>query len=229
MQSKISKYSVKYFNKKEFHSLKKEIFTNNCYYFETENSKPLIIDVGAYIGISTLYFKHIYPNSKVVAFEPTLLAFNKLKENMFDNDVRNIELHNSAISYKNERSMFIDNTDMNRYSVASFIKNGWNRKVKSKQIGVKTEKLDKYIKAPVDLLKLDVEGSEWDILSNIVPYFKDIKNIILEYHPTKNHNIDKFVNLLQKDYKVKIFKDGKEIKRKIPKNKLLTVKAIYKG
>jgi FkbM family methyltransferase len=229
MQTKISKYSVKYFNEKEFHTLKREIFTNNCYYFPTENRNPLIIDVGAYIGISILYFKHIYPNCKIIAFEPNPTAFKKLEENIFENDIKNVELHNTGISYKtNKKEMYIDDSNMNRYSVASFRKNGWNREVESKKIEVKTEKLDKYMDRPIELLKLDVEGSEWDILSNISSHFTNIRNIIFEYHPIENQNIEKFINLLKKQYDIKIFKDGKEIGYRIPNNELLTIKAIYK-
>jgi FkbM family methyltransferase len=229
MQTKISKYSIKYFNEKEFHTLKREIFTNNCYYFQTENQNPLIFDVGAYIGISILYFKHIYPNCKIIAFEPNPKAFKKLEENIFKNDIKDTKIYNTAISYQNnEKDLYIDNTNMDRYSVASFRKDGWNREVKSKKIEVKTEKLNKYMDRPIDLLKLDVEGSEWNILSNISSNFINIRNIIFEYHPVENQNLEKFINLLKKQYNIHIFKDGKEIRHRIPNNKLLTIKAIYK-
>ena len=40
----------------------KEIFVEEIYKFETTKSHPVILDCGANIGISTIYFKTIYPN-----------------------------------------------------------------------------------------------------------------------------------------------------------------------
>ena len=229
MQSKISKYTVSYFNEEEFHSLKREIFTKDSYYFESDNPEPLIIDIGAYIGISVLYFKHIYPNSRIVAFEPNPTAVEKLKENIFQNSIEGVEIHNSAIldteGYKN---IYIDDTGMDRYSVASFDKDAWNREVVSSKLRVKTEKLDKDVQEGVDLIKIDAEGSEQRILKSIRGSFNNIKNIILEYHPTDNQSIDTVLSLLKKQYSIKILYEGKEIKKNIPKDKLLTIRAICK-
>lgn len=229
MQGKISKYRVSYFNKQEFHVLKKEIFTNDCYYFESKNSKPTIIDVGSYIGLSILYFKTIYPNCKIIAFEPIPESFKKLEENIYNNDIQNVELHNSAIwDVEGKKEIYLDTTGMERFSVASFVKDAWNREVPTAGIEVKTEMLCKYLNKDVDLLKLDVEGSEEKILKSITAYFKNIRNIIVEYHPTESQNIDKTLNILRKNYDVEVLYEAKAIKKKIPKDKLLTIKATYK-
>jgi hypothetical protein len=124
--------------------------------------------------------------------------------------------------------MYIDNTGMDRYSVASFNKDAWNREVQSDKIEVKIERLHKYLNKDIDLLKLDVEGSEQAILKDIAKYFNRIKNIILEYHPTPNQNIDNILKLLNKKYDIEIFEEGKQINKNIPNDKLLTVKATYK-
>jgi FkbM family methyltransferase len=226
MQSKISKYIVNYFNEEEFHTLKREIFTNDSYYFETDNTTPLIIDVGSYIGLSILYFKKFYPDSKIVAFEPNPTAFNMLKENLFINNIKDVEINQVAIlNNEGQRDLYIDNTDMDRFSVASFNKDAWNKEVISKKIRVKTEKLDKYLKSEVDMLKLDVEGSEQAILGSIRKYFKNIKNIVFEYHPTENQNLDRILEFMDKSYNIEILYEGKTLKRNIPKDKLLTVNA----
>jgi hypothetical protein len=75
------------------------------------------------------------------------------------------------------------------------------------------------------MLKLDVEGAEQQILKDIVPNLTDIRNIVIEYHPTPNQNIDRIISLLEKRYEVSIFDEGKEVKRNIPKDKLLTINA----
>jgi FkbM family methyltransferase len=229
MQSKIGKYTVNFFNEQEFHSLKREIFTYDSYYFESEKEQPVILDIGAYIGLSVLYFKQLYPDSRIVAFEPNPIAFEMLKENMFINNIQNVELLNCAIwTNDGKKEIYIDDTDMNRYSVASFRKNCWNGEVRSRKLEVVTKKLGQYIEGSIDMLKLDVEGAEQQILKDIVPNLTDIRNIVIEYHPTPNQNIDRIISLLEKRYEVSIFDEGKEVKRNIPKDKLLTINATYR-
>lgn len=229
MQGKISKYKVSYFNKQEFYALKKEIFTNDCYYFESKNPKPTIIDVGSYIGLSILYFKSIYPNSRIIAFEPVLESFKILEENIYNNGIRDVELHNSAI-WDNEgrKNMYLDITGLQRYSVASFEKDAWNGEVPTANREVKTKSLSKYLNEEIGLLKLDVEGSEQRILKSVTAYFRNIKNIILEYHPTASQDINKILDILKKRYDIQIFYEGRTVGKKIPKDKLLTVKATYR-
>jgi hypothetical protein len=48
----------------------REIWEDQIYIFETSNPSPLIIDCGANIGLSVIYWKYLFPESKVVAFEP---------------------------------------------------------------------------------------------------------------------------------------------------------------
>ena len=148
---------------------------------------------------------------------------------MLINNLENINLHKSAIWVKNGiKDLYIDKTDLERFSVGSFKKDCWNESVPTQKIEVKTEILDKYIDKPVDLLKLDVEGSEQTILNSIKEYFKNIKHIILEYHPTKDQSINKILNMLSKSYDIQIYDDGKLLKRGFPRDRLLTIKAIYK-
>jgi hypothetical protein len=78
------------------------------------------------------------------------------------------------------------------------------------------------------MLKLDVEGSEQVILNSIKDHFSNIKNIILEYHPTPNQDLDKILDILNNKYNLEIYYEGKLLKRNIPKDKLLTIKAICK-
>ncbi|MDD3474874.1 MAG: FkbM family methyltransferase [Candidatus Dojkabacteria bacterium] len=229
MQSKIGKYIVNYFNEEEFHSIRREIFTNNSYYFESDNPTPYIIDIGTYIGISVLYFKDLYPNSKILCFEPNPMAIDLLKENILINNIQNVDIHDSAILIKDGiKDLYIDNTNLDRFSIGSFNKNCWNGSISTQKITVNTENLTKYIKTSVDLLKMDVEGSEQEILGSIKKDFGNIKNIIFEYHPTKNQNLNKILNLLSSNYDIEIYDNGRLLKRNIPTNKLLTIKAIYK-
>ena len=43
-----------------------EIIEKEIYKFSTDDSAPYIIDGGANIGLSVLYFKQSYPNAKIL-------------------------------------------------------------------------------------------------------------------------------------------------------------------
>src|SRR5262249_62206976 len=53
-----------------FLSIYDQIFVREIYRFESSDDAPFIIDGGANIGASVLYFKKLYPKSRIIAFEP---------------------------------------------------------------------------------------------------------------------------------------------------------------
>jgi hypothetical protein len=74
----------------------------------------------------------------------------------------------------------------------------------SREIRVKAGKLSRFIQAPVDLLKLDVEGSEFDVMIDLKNAGKisHISRMVIEYH----HKIDgkrscmsRFLSLLEEE------------------------------
>ena len=182
---KIGKYSVSYFNKIEFHNLNKEIFKQEIYYIEIDKEKEgvlNIIDVGAYIGLSILYFKSHYPNAHITAFEPNPNIFPLLEENIEYNNIKNVKLHNVAIGKRREkRNLYIETSGFAAFSTASFRKDAWNGKQKSRPIIVQTEPLSKYINKKVDILKIDVEGAEYEILRELDnnESFSKIENLLI--------------------------------------------------
>lgn len=53
-----------------FYILYKDIFIKRIYHFEAQRPDPLILDCGSNIGMSILYFKHVYPKARIIGFEP---------------------------------------------------------------------------------------------------------------------------------------------------------------
>ena len=81
-----------FINREEFEILWKDIFKNEAYKTNLKTPKPLIFDVGAHIGLSTLYFKDRYPQAKILAFEPNPKTAKILKLNIKDNHLENIKV-----------------------------------------------------------------------------------------------------------------------------------------
>lgn len=65
---------------------------------KTYNDPQIIIDCGANIGLSTIFFKNSYPNAKIFSIEPDQENFSRLKDNIKKYD--NIIPINKAIWYK---------------------------------------------------------------------------------------------------------------------------------
>ena len=205
MFSKIQGYEIGYTNKEEFNILKDEIFNKEIYNVTINpgvTSLPTILDLGAHIGLSILYFKIKYPNSKIVGFEPNSNIFPVLQENIECNNLKDIELHNIALGNTEEtRSFYIDSSGSNSFSTGSFNKDAWNGAQATVNISVKCEKLSKYVTQDIDILKMDIEGAETEVLKELIKAnkLKYLKNILMEYHPVNNGNTKNVIKLLEKN------------------------------
>jgi len=192
--SRIFGYRIFFFSHSQFLSLFEDEFINNEYYFRTDNQFPLIIDGGAHIGLEILFFKKLYPDCRIIAFEPDRRTFSLLKKTIAANRFNNIALVNKALSDKNRSARFYSNAADPGSTVMSLER---NRLYKYSTI-VKTEKLSSYINKPVDFLKLDVEGTETKIIKEL--FVKEklsfIHQGVIEYHHHINRNNNQLSILL---------------------------------
>src|SRR5688500_16821497 len=74
-----------------------EIFVQEVYRFPSDSETPVIIDCGANIGLSVLYFKELYKNAKIIAFEADPFICKMLDENLKEYNYNNIESINAAV------------------------------------------------------------------------------------------------------------------------------------
>lgn len=212
--AKFEKYLITYFNKVELNILLDEIFNKKIYDIELATSMPTIFDVGAHIGLATIFFKQRYPLARITAFEPNPNTFPLLEENTYFNNIHNVTLHNVALGKQSsKRTLYIDSSNGGGFSTASFLKNAWDGTQESLGIEVVTEPLSEYVNSIVDLMKIDVEGSEQEIIEELDESGKirDIKNIIVEFHPTQEQDIEKIKNILQKNgFQIEIRENKKD-------------------
>jgi FkbM family methyltransferase len=151
----------------------KEIFGQQIYRFRTNTETPYIIDGGANIGLSALYFKQIYPMSKVVAFEPDDKVFPVLQRNMQRWGHKDIELFCRALwSSETSLSFMAEGADGGRVATSS----------DSGNKTVRTVRLRNYLDRRVDFLKLDIEGAETEVLVDCADLLVNVEHIFVEYH-----------------------------------------------
>src|SRR5947207_15012797 len=88
---------LSFINEEEFEYLWNEIFKINQYHFSCKTDTPFIIDCGAHIGLSVLYFKRCYPQAQIIAFEPNHATFQILECNIRQNHIQDVHLINAAV------------------------------------------------------------------------------------------------------------------------------------
>jgi FkbM family methyltransferase len=151
---------------------KEEIFQREVYYFESENKNPVIIDAGSNIGLSVIYFKKLFPEAKIIAFEPDPKIYQVLSSNLFIFDFNDVETHEIALSDSQKISKFRqDNSDSGSLMVDD-----------DNQIDVKVDLLSNYITEEIDFLKIDIEGAEVGVIKEIEPKLNLVRRIFIEYH-----------------------------------------------
>lgn len=226
--ARIHNFNIHYQTRDEFHHLKREIFTYDSYFFETDNPTPVIIDAGAHIGLSTLYFKYLYPAAKIIAIEPNPAAFALLEQNVFENQLDNVTTINAALwETATTLPFYRDRTKNHWFSTAGFHKGAWTGDQKSEELAVSALPLSELIQEPIDFLKMDIEGAESTVLFAAQDALPLIKHCMIEFHPRDDHQPKKLIELLEPHFSLKYWQDGKEIPLKKVKG-LFTIEGKHR-
>jgi FkbM family methyltransferase len=191
-----------------------EVFDHHIYYFETNSKNPRIIDVGAHLGVASHYFAHTHPFAKILAVEPHPVSFSLLQENCQWNQLENISLIQACVVPKSNtlsQNLSLSNNSLQKttlftdsagewLSSTSYRQGGWNgSQAEMIQIEVPAITLEQLINnQPVQLLKIDIEGAEWEVLLSAQDELRYVERLILEYHPHQDHPIEKLISHLQK-------------------------------
>jgi FkbM family methyltransferase len=180
-------YDVTFFDQITIFPAYSEIFVKEIYHFSASTDTPFIIDCGSNTGLTLLYFKMLYPKAKIIAFEPSKECFKLMQKNISDNHLTDITVYNKALSDHDGIVSFWDPSQGKGDGRASILMQG----NKEHMTEVESVKLSTFITQPVDLLKMDIEGSEFMVFQELAlaNKLKDIKEIVLEYHhhiPTNN-------------------------------------------
>lgn len=180
-------------------NLFEEIFIFETYAVSNENVPENIIDCGSNIGLSVLYFNRLYPQSRILAFEPDADTFALLNENVVNNDSPHVQIFQLALSD-------MDSTDVDFYRNPkrkdALTMSMFQSNEKTDRISVPSRQLSTFITADIDLLKIDVEGAELLILQDLVDNRKIqfIRQIIIEYHPTiTGQSVESLIKLLEEN------------------------------
>lgn len=175
-------------------------FDNDFYYFLRDQEELNIIDLGANVGLFSLYTSPVA--EKIFAVEPTPSHFALLNELVELTGKQNIECHQLAIGVTDGEADFHiheGNSTMN-----SFVKHRTNHH-SDISVKVKTQTLNSFIDflnldSNVGFVKMDIEGFENEVIFE--PSFEDaIKKIDAMY--VEVHDFDEQGKMNQNFNKIK--------------------------
>ena len=154
-------------------------------YSETIQTDWTIVDIGGSIGEFTVEAALQVPEGKVYAFEPNPGSINILRQNVRANELKNIETHNIGI-WKETGEITLEIRPEDPIHGRSFdgelASDAVHKRTTIPVVSLR-DMLETIVVEKVDLLKMDTEGTEFDILMNEVPEtFKKVQRIIMEVH-----------------------------------------------
>lgn len=163
---------------------------------QLKEKKLFVFDIGSNIGQTAIFFKYLNTNNKILCLEPDIDTYNLLEYNIKLNYFENIECLNFGVGDSNTSiEFFRDSVSGGRKG--SFIEEyvGSNYTGLKKIVEIKT--LDFLISeyGKPDIIKIDVEGYEYNVLKGI----SDFRNFIffIELRDETSHLI---FNLFYKNF-----------------------------
>lgn len=164
---------------------------NDCYGLSKIDFKEndIVIDIGANIGMVSLYLAKKYPFLKIYAFEPFKISYDSFIKSIKINNIsgKTIYPFNKAVT-KDGRNIVMETTDLLN-SVSSTV--AFKKKESKRDNIIQSITLDNIIETVlsenkqdhIKLLKMDCELSEYEILKNTkIENLKKISYLSAEFH-----------------------------------------------
>lgn len=158
------------------------IFYAHEYDWDFSEPPAVIVDAGAYIGLSAAWFAKSYPDARIIAIEPSAENFALLERNT--NDLENVSLYAAALWSSSGHvalgaaplghdSFRVDGPPIDGPS------NDGSQIVEAISV---IDVLDAFNLDRINLLKVDIEGSEIEVFSSSEGWIGRVDAICLELH-----------------------------------------------
>ena len=152
-----------------------------------------VVDVGANIGLFSIYILSKWPSVKMYSIEPSQSTYQILEQNRKLNPNLNWQTFRYAL-WKHNGHVNFENKE---YSTGSRI----NLDLKTTEIvpAINLPTLLSKCGVPVDVMKLDIEGAEEAVLTDNQDTLQSINTLIIEIHPHLC-NQERIVTILREIY-----------------------------
>lgn len=157
-----------------------EIFYAEVYRLPLETSPAVILDLGANIGMASMYFAMLYPNARVCAFEPVSSNFDRLQWHVKMNALARVEVFPLGVgNYTGPAEL--RSPSAKRCGDFSSDEEAVGEGVAVRMLDAENLLTTLAIEK-VDLLKIDIEGAEHAVFRRLGNDLRRISNIVGEMH-----------------------------------------------
>lgn len=178
-------------------SVFEEIILDAEYYFETPKSPRLIVDAGANIGMTSVFFANLFPEAKIISVEPEASNFEMLRKNAapYSNIQpllgalwkENVEL---CLSDPGTGSWGFQTHERTESEGAPVMVRGMTVDSLMAQCGTDH----------IDVLKMDIEGSEKEVFETCAAWIGKVGMIIVELHDRSRNGCSRSAYAATKDF-----------------------------
>jgi len=170
----------------------KQMFYEDIYSKCDISNLKTVLDIGANVGLFSLYMLQIRNCNRIYAIEPTKKAFDQLSESL--KEEKSVSLHKLAIHNFSGKSniKIVENNS----TISGFVDEShtYTDNIVVEEVDVIT--LKKFIKdnniINLDLIKIDIEGAEYDVIDSLSDEDLLISDrYLIEYHCGKARGIKK--------------------------------------
>ncbi len=178
----------------------------------TQATEP-IVDVGAHVGLFTLYVRTLNKIIPIYALEPENANFELLQQNIKKNRLSKIKTFKVALGGRSEQGKLFISADSHNHRLESAPGSGLQKTseehgaIQIIQVYSLRDFLNQEKIKTISLLKMDIEGGEYDVFSACMPTdFVRIQTVVMEYHNYGGFNYKEIENQLRENgFGVQIF------------------------
>jgi FkbM family methyltransferase len=164
-----------------------QVFRSEEYKFEANQSPDFIVDAGANIGLTSVYFARRFPDARILAIEPEASNFELLKKNV--EGYPNVITFHGALWGKDAEVEVID-PGFGNWSFITGERGADNVASTTQRQTVRGITINKIIQEyglrEISILKLDIEGAELEVFRSSASWIDRIDSLIAELHERIN-------------------------------------------
>jgi FkbM family methyltransferase len=154
-------------NSQEFCAIN-EVIIQKTYELGLGNDDYCVIDIGANIGDSVLYFSSLKEVNAVYAYEPFKNSFDKALKNFALNPDLSSKIRSFNVGISNENTELYVNTPKETFGVSiNHVQKGDDKIIIKEASELLAPIINAHFGKQKILLKLDCEGSEYDIVESL--------------------------------------------------------------
>lgn len=148
-----------------------------------------VVDCGGQVGSFALAVAIRCPKAKIDTYEASPSTATYLRRNVHSNRLEHrVRVHGAAITGEAGTFEFFDAGNASAHNGLT------SPDVEVRRVSVPAVALEdalSHAPAPVRLVKLDIEGAEYEAILNCNPVvWEDVQRVVMEYHPMADHSVE---------------------------------------